>query len=72
MVLNDPPYGSERTYTGLRLASNLLRQDEELGIDLVLVGDAVSCAKGGQQVPDGCYDVEGLLEPVLGRGRVLV
>ena len=28
MVLNDPPYGTERTYNGLRLAHNLLRKSE--------------------------------------------
>jgi len=26
MILNDPPYGSERAYNGLRLAGSLARQ----------------------------------------------
>jgi len=29
-ILNDGPYGSERTYNGLRLALNLLHQAEKL------------------------------------------
>jgi len=28
MILNEPPYGTERTYSGLRLALNLLHQAE--------------------------------------------
>ena len=30
VILNDPPYGTERTYNGLRLALNLLHQAEKL------------------------------------------
>lgn len=30
MILNDAPYGSERTYNGLRLAGSLARQGTEL------------------------------------------
>jgi uncharacterized protein involved in oxidation of intracellular sulfur len=30
MILNDAPYGSERTYNGLRLAGSLARQGSEL------------------------------------------
>ena len=28
MILNDPPYGTERTFNGLRLALNLLAKVE--------------------------------------------
>ncbi len=28
LILNDPPYGTERTYNGLRLALNLLQRAE--------------------------------------------
>ena len=27
-ILNDPPYGTERVYNGLRLAANLQRLDD--------------------------------------------
>lgn len=72
IILNDPPYGSERSYNGLRLAVNLLRKDEDVAIDVVMVGDAVGCAKAGQQVPTGYYSLERMLKPILRRGRVLL
>jgi uncharacterized protein involved in oxidation of intracellular sulfur len=60
VVLNDAPYGSERTYNGFRLANSLLKQP---GVDLkvFLIGDAVGCAKSGQQVPKGHYNTETML-----------
>jgi uncharacterized protein involved in oxidation of intracellular sulfur len=43
MILNDPPYGSERSYNGLRLAGSLARGDDA-EVRVFLVGDAVGCA----------------------------
>jgi uncharacterized protein involved in oxidation of intracellular sulfur len=39
-ILNDPPYGTERSYNGLRLALSLAKRD---GVELrvFLMGDAV-------------------------------
>jgi len=59
-ILNDPPYGTERSYNALRLAGALSkRQGEE--VKLFLVGDAASCAKANQKVPQGYYNVEVML-----------
>ena len=57
VVLNDPGYGSERSYNGLRLALSLAKRD---GVDVrvFLMGDAVGCAVAGQQTPDGYYNLE--------------
>jgi uncharacterized protein involved in oxidation of intracellular sulfur len=68
-ILNDPPYGSERSYNGLRLARELLR-DPAAGneVKLFLIGDAASCAKAGQKVPQGYYSVEALLRGIAARG----
>ena len=67
VILNDPPYGSERSYNGLRLAASLAKQD---GVDVkvFLAGDAASCAKRGQKVPSGYYNVETMLAAVTRRG----
>lgn len=62
-ILNDPPYGSERTYNGLRLASALSRREGEQ-VKLFLIGDASSGAKAGQKVPPGYYSVETMLKAV--------
>lgn len=73
IILNDPPYATERTYNGLRLALNLLQKTEESNLTLFLLGDAVSSAKTGQQTPTGYYNVERMLKGVAGRnGRVLL
>jgi uncharacterized protein involved in oxidation of intracellular sulfur len=65
IILNDPPYGSERTYNGLRLAGALVRHSPGT-VKLFLLGDAVSCAKSGQQVPQGFYNVEVMLHALSG------
>ena len=72
-ILNDPPYGTERTYNGLRLASALLKADPETEITVFLIGDAVISAKRGQKTPDGYYNMERMLKRVIvGRGQVLL
>lgn len=59
-ILNDPPYGTERSYNGLRLALALAKlPDMELRI--FLMADAVFCGKRGQQTPDGYYNLERML-----------
>ncbi len=61
-ILNDPPYGTERSYNGLRLASSLLKIGE--GVSVFLIGDAAACAKSGQRVPPGYYNIEVMLHAV--------
>lgn len=65
-ILNDPPYGTERSYNGLRLAGSLAKRDGEQ-IRVFLIGDAASCAKGGQKVPQGYYNLELMLRSVTRR-----
>jgi uncharacterized protein involved in oxidation of intracellular sulfur len=72
IVLNDPPYGTERSYNGLRLAGNLVTKHEQAQVDVFLMGDAVACAKSGQTTPNGYYNLERMLKPVFRRGRVLL
>lgn len=66
-ILNDPPYGTERTYNGLRLAGALSKREGEQ-IRVFLIGDAASAAKRGQHVPNGYYVVESMLHAVATRG----
>ncbi len=72
IVLNDPPYGTERSYNGLRLAGNLVTKHEQAEVNVFLMGDAVACAKSGQATPNGYYNLERMLKPVLRRGHVLL
>ena len=67
VILNDPPYGTERSYNGLRLAGSLSRRDGEQ-VKVFLIGDAASCAKAGQKLPQGYYNVEVMLRTVVKHG----
>lgn len=69
-ILNDPPYGTERSYNALRLAAALAkRPDEEVRV--FLMGDAAACARAGQKVPQGYYNLERMLMVVAqNRGEV--
>ena len=66
-ILNDPPYGTERSYNGLRLARALTKH-EGVEARLFLLGDAALCAKAGQKVPEGYYNIEFLLQSIVRRG----
>lgn len=68
-ILNDAPYGSERVYNALRLAGALAQRDD-VQVRLFLMADAVACAKVGQTVPQGYYNVQLMLGKVLRRGEV--
>lgn len=72
IILNDPPYGTERSYNGLRLAMALQRRDEPPAMTVFLMGDAVACAKAGQKTPQGYYNLEKMVQSVLRKGRILL
>ncbi len=63
-ILNDPPYGTERSYNALRLANSLAKAEE---VRVFLMGDAAACAKGGQRVPQGYYNIADMLGMVARR-----
>jgi len=70
IIINDPPYGTERLYNALRLAQALLTRDSE--VTVFLMGDAVAGAKLGQKTPDGFYNTERMVRRVTNKGRVLL
>lgn len=61
LILNDPPYGTERSYNGLRLAGSLSRTDDA-EVRVFLMGDAVGCAAADQKVPEGYYHLDRMIE----------
>ncbi len=66
IILNDPPYGTERSYNGLRLANALAK--DEAGIAVFMIGDAASCAVAGQTTPNGYYNLERMLKLLSSKG----
>ncbi len=73
ILINDPPYGTERVYNALRLAHALLKRDPTTELTVFLMADAVLAAKAQQKTPEGYYNVERMLKRVLsGKGGVLL
>jgi len=70
IILNDPPYGTERSYNGLRLAKVVSNEDAH--VTVFLLADAVASAKRGQKVPQGFYNIELMLTSILRKGEVLI
>lgn len=66
-VVNDPPYGTERLYNALRLATSLVKRRGG-HVRLFLLGDAAAGARTGQKVPQGYYNVERMLTAFGQRG----
>ena len=73
LILNDPPYGSERCYNALRLAHTLMKKDPAAEVTVFLMADSVIAARKGQKTPDGYYNMERMVRRVaLGKGGVLL
>jgi uncharacterized protein involved in oxidation of intracellular sulfur len=69
VIVNDQPYGSERPYNALRLATALSKRDD-VEVRVFLMGDAVACAIAGQELPDGHYHLDRMLKGLLHRAEV--
>jgi uncharacterized protein involved in oxidation of intracellular sulfur len=67
MILNGSAYGSDETFNALRLAVALAHHDDAQ-LSVFLLGDAVTCAIGGQKTPDGFYNLDRMLRSIIGRG----
>ena len=67
VVLNDPAYGTECSYNGLRLAHALAKREGEQ-VRIFLLADAVTCALAGQKTPNGYYNLERMVAAAIQRG----
>lgn len=68
LIVNDPPYGTEKAFNALRLAITLQKEHPDIAVRMCLMGDAVGCAVPGQATPQGYYNVERMLRSVVTRG----
>lgn len=67
-VLNEAPYGSEKTYNALRLAMALQKDQPGTAVRIFLMADAVTAAIPAQGTPQGYYNIERMLKSVLAKG----
>lgn len=70
IIINDPPYGTEKAYNALRLAMAMQKDHAEVHVQVFLMADAVHCAMAGQNTPQGYYNLERMLKGVLLKGEV--
>lgn len=71
IIINDAPYGTEAAYNGLRIARALQKEDEDVAVNIFLMGDAVGNAVAGQSTPNGYYNVERMLTLALRTGAAV-
>ena len=72
LIINDPPYGTERAYNALGLAHALLKKQPRTEVTLFLMPDSAVAAEAGPKTPDGCYNVGRMLKRLLtASGKVL-
>ncbi len=67
LILNDPAYGTERSYNGFRLAKSLAALDGNQ-VRIFLMGDGVTCASSGQTTPNGYYNLERMIQSSAAKG----
>lgn len=67
IVINDPPYDTERAYNGLRLAGALAKRGDHR-VRVFLMGGAVLCAKQGQETAKGYYNLGNMIRLVAQHG----
>ncbi len=68
ILINDAPYGTEKAYNALRLASQLSRDHETVELRIFLMADSVTCAISNQITPNGYYNIERMLKYALKKG----
>ncbi|MGW8179167.1 MAG: DsrE/DsrF/TusD sulfur relay family protein, partial [bacterium] len=61
IIVNDAPYGIEKPWNALRLASTSITDEIGMTVRVFLMGDSVAAAKKGQKTPDGYYNMEKML-----------
>ena len=68
IIVNDAPYGIEKPWNALRLASTSVSDEIGMTVRVFLMGDSVLAAKKGQKTPEGYYNMEKMLQSLISRG----
>lgn len=68
IIVNDPPYGTEKAYNAMRLANQINKDFPDTAVRIFLLADAVSCARKEQNTPAGYYNIERMLRFSINKG----
>lgn len=73
IIINDAPYGTEKAYNALRLATQIQKDYEQAEVCIFLMADAVGCAIPNQNTPNGYYNIERMLKGVANKnGKIKI
>lgn len=67
-IINESPYGSERAWNALRLATALLQEAPETHIRIFLLSDGVYGALPEHHRPEGNYNIAQMLSNLITQG----
>ncbi len=65
IIIHEAPYGGERAWNALRLASASISAAVKSKVNIFLIGDAVSIGKKGQKTPEGYYNLGNMLRDLI-------
>ncbi len=68
IIINDPPYGTEKAYNAMRLAMMIQKEHADVEVRVFLMADAVTCAIPKQSTPQGFYNLERMLKSAIQKG----
>jgi uncharacterized protein involved in oxidation of intracellular sulfur len=71
LLLNDAPYGTEKSYNALRLAMALQKEHPDTEVRIFLMADAVGCALPNQVTPQGYYNIERMVRSIIAKKGVV-
>jgi uncharacterized protein involved in oxidation of intracellular sulfur len=71
IIINDPPYGTEKAYNAMRLAMMIQKEHADVEVRVFLMADAVTCAISKQLTPQGYYNLERMLKSVIQKGGLV-
>jgi len=73
IIINDAPYGTEKAFNALRLATQIQKDYENAEVTVFLMADAVGCAIPNQNTPNGYYNLERMLKAVVNKdGKIKI
>ncbi len=65
IIIQEAPYGGEKAWNALRLASASISAVVKSKVNIFLLGDAVSLGKKGQETPEGYYNLENMIRDLI-------
>jgi len=70
-ILNEAPYGTEKSFNALRSIMAVQKEYPETEVHIYLMADSVFCALANQVTPNGYYNIERMLQSTITHGATV-